>query len=226
MLKNNIKMKESLTIGALLALNSGFIDSYTFTFHDGRFASFQSGNMLQLGVNLAHGHWSHALIFLWPALAFLGGAILNQFIKRIHYVNTWQWEEFAVLAEALGIFATVFLELLHVPTPLTLSLLAICMAIQADTFTKLHGMTYATTMFTGNLKRLGSTIASYLMNHEPSELEHLKNLSLVIFSFIIGAVIASWIGQMLHGWTLLLPVLILLIINQTLKFDRVNEKNI
>ena len=47
----------------LLAGTAGYIDSYTFAFHDNRFASFQSGNLLQLSINVASGKWHAASLF-------------------------------------------------------------------------------------------------------------------------------------------------------------------
>lgn len=207
MVNNIFKMKESVRVGALLAATTGFIDSYTFAFHDGRFTSFQSGNMLQFAVNIAHGNFKHSLIFIWPALAFVFGVMLNQVVKRIRYVNKAQWEEFSILFEMLGITIAAILEILHAPSVLNLSILALSMAFQSDTFTKLHGDAYATTMFTGNLKRFGATLASYGLNHQKSELMKARNIGVVILSFIIGVVLATFIGIKLNGWSLFIPVL-------------------
>ncbi|QIL50135.1 DUF1275 domain-containing protein [Weissella coleopterorum] len=220
MINSNRKMKESVRVGALLAATAGFIDSYTFAFHDGRLASFQSGNMLQFGVYLARGNLNHALIFIWPALAFFFGAMFNQVVKRIRYVNQFQWEEFSILFEILGITVTAILEIMHAPSVLILSLLAISMALQTDTFTKLHGAPYVTTMFTGNLKRLGVALASYGLNHQSSELTKARNIGLIIASFLSGVVLATFVGIKLAGWALFLPVLALLVIWLIITADR------
>lgn len=222
MVNNILKMKESVRVGALLAGTAGFIDSYTFAFHDGRLASFQSGNMLQFGVYMARGNLQHAMIFIWPALAFICGAMLNQIVKRIRYVNIVQWEEFSILFEIIGITITAVLEILHAPSVIILSLLAISMALQTDTFTKLHGAPYVTTMFTGNLKRFGVALASYGLNHQKSELIKARNIGIIILGFITGVVLATFIGIKLNGWALLLPILSLCLIWFIITADRPN----
>jgi len=218
-------MKESIRVGMLLSLTAGFIDSYTFAFHNARFASFQSGNMLQFGVNFASGHFTHAMIFFWPVLFYLIGSGLNQFIKKIRYVNDIQWEELSVLVEMSGIFLVAILEILHVSSLISLSILATFMAMQADTFTKLRGATYVTTMNTGNLKNLGSKLANFLMTRDISELKRARNTALIIGSFIIGAIIAYFIGHIIHGWAMFIPVFILLIIWREIIGDRELESN-
>lgn len=113
----------------LLAGTAGYIDSYTFAFHDNRFASFQSGNLLQLGINVASGKWHTASLFFWPVIAFFVGAVLNQIIKKASFKNEVQWEERSVFIELLGVLFVAFLELAHVNSLIVLSVLAIFMAM-------------------------------------------------------------------------------------------------
>ncbi|MCM0582520.1 DUF1275 domain-containing protein [Weissella diestrammenae] len=213
-------MKESIRVGMLLALTAGFIDSYTFAFHDARFASFQSGNMLQFGVNFARGDWSHALTFFWPVLFYLFGSALNQIIKRVRYINDLQWEELSVLVEASGIFFVAILEIFKVPSELPLSILAIFMAMQADTFTKLRGAAYVSTMNTGNLKTLGAMLTSFALTKQHEELMRARNTAAIIASFIFGAIIAYYIGHTIQGWAMFFPVGFLMIIWRTIVRDR------
>ena len=43
MLKSAVHSKESLLVALLLAMNTGFVDAFTFFHFDGRFASLQTG---------------------------------------------------------------------------------------------------------------------------------------------------------------------------------------
>ena len=51
MFKSAVHSKESLLVALLLAMNTGFVDAFTFFHFDGRFASLQTGNLIQTGIN-------------------------------------------------------------------------------------------------------------------------------------------------------------------------------
>jgi len=210
MLKNNFAYKESLRVGMLLTATAGYIDSYTFAFHDEKFASFQSGNILQLGINLANGHLMVALQFLAPILGFLLGAMLNQVIKQIAQRRQKAWEPLAVLIELIGIFIVGILEIAHAPSLLVISLLGLFMAIQADTFGKLRGMPYATVLSTGNLKTFGATIANGLLNHDAAEFIKTRNVGVVLLAFFASAIVSHFLTLLIGNWTLILAPLFLL----------------
>ena len=210
MLKHNFAYKESLRVGMLLTATAGYIDAYTFAFHDEKFASFQSGNILQLGINLASGHFIMALQFLAPILGFLLGAMLNQVIKQIAQRRQTAWEPLAVLVELVGILFVALLEIMHVPSLLVISLLGLFMAIQADTFGKLRGMPYATVLSTGNLKTFGATIANGLLKHDAAEFIKTRTVGVVILAFFSAAVLSHFITLLIGDWALLLAPLFLL----------------
>ena len=75
-------IQERLPIALLLATNSGFVDAYTFQYHGERFASLQTGNIIQAGISLARGQFNYASSFLLPILFFLLGAAFNNIINH------------------------------------------------------------------------------------------------------------------------------------------------
>ena len=212
--------KESLRVGMLLTGVSGYIDSYTFAFHDTRFASFQSGNILQLGINLAAGHWHQALLFAVPIFFFFLGAGSNQIIKKVAYDTAAQWEELSIFIEFIGILIVALLELLHAPSLVVLSGLAMFMAIQADTFGRLRGMPYATIMSTGNLKTLGVTTFNGLLNYDAAQFIKARNVGLVILSFFGSAFVSHFLASRIGDATLLGAPLLLLPIWFFIRRDR------
>jgi uncharacterized membrane protein YoaK (UPF0700 family) len=204
--------KESIRVGMLLAGTAGYIDAYTFAFHDARFASLQSGNLLQLGINIASGDWTRALTFFWPVVGFALGAMLDQAIKKFAGKTTWQWEEYSVLVEAIGVALVAIMEMLHVSGGVVIPTLAIFMAIQADTFGKLRGMPYATVLSTGNIKTFGATLANGLLNYDKSQFIKTRNIGMVMLSFFVAAIISHFAAGFLGGATLLgAPILLLLV---------------
>jgi uncharacterized membrane protein YoaK (UPF0700 family) len=215
--------KESIRVGVLLAGTAGFIDSYTFAFHNMRFASFQSGNLLQFAVNLAAGKLAAALTFFFPIFFFIIGAGLNQIIKRYKFINTIQWEEQSVLIEAFGVLLAAIMEVLNFPTEVILACLAMFMSMQADTFGKLRGAPYATIMSTGNLKTFGAMFASYFLTKEPEYLRKGRNISFVLGGFVAGALLAHFLGQFIGGWAMFTPVLFLFIVWSFVRLDRQDD---
>lgn len=224
MAEQKFAYKESLRVGMLLAGTAGYIDSYTFAFHDNRFASFQSGNLLQFGINVASGHWHQASLFFWPVIAFLFGAMLNQLIKKYSFRTQMQWEARSVLIEMFGVLLVAILEMTHVPTELVLSILAIFMAMQADTFGKLRGMPYATVLSTGNLKTFGATLGSGLLNHDKTQFVKTRNVGLVIAAFLIAAIVAHYLGLIIGAWTMFGSPIMLLFVWFFVRQDELGTK--
>jgi uncharacterized membrane protein YoaK (UPF0700 family) len=199
----NLPYKQSLKTGALLASTAGFVDSYTFAFHNERFASFQSGNLIQLAINLMRGHWQAAILFVVPIAFFLIGSALNQILKYIAVGQRIPWEELSVGVEIIGLITAAILEITHTSSMLVLSVLATTLAIQADTFSKIRNMPYATIMSTGNLKTLGATFTNGIIKHSSEDFGKARNIGLVILAFVTGAAFAELLGRWIGPFALL-----------------------
>ena len=72
-MKASKQISESLPIMILLTLSGGFMDAYSYLCRGEVFANAQTGNILLFGVNLSMGHWSKALQYVCPVLAFAIG---------------------------------------------------------------------------------------------------------------------------------------------------------
>lgn len=72
----------SLRFALLITGASGFLDAYTFLVRGGVFANAQTGNVILLALNLAHGEIRQASAHLWPIIAFAGGAVIGAFTTR------------------------------------------------------------------------------------------------------------------------------------------------
>ena len=86
-LKSAVHSKESLLVALLLAMNTGFVDAFTFFHFDGRFASLQTGNLIQTGINLAHGNLEKAFQFIIPILFFALGALFKTLFTKYKTQN-------------------------------------------------------------------------------------------------------------------------------------------
>lgn len=145
-------MSESFRIGALLALAGGFFDVYTYLCRGGVFANAQTGNMVLLGIAIAGGDWAHALHYIFPIAAFALGVAAAEWVKLRYKDKTvrFHWRQLVVLAEILLVAAVAFLP--QAANTLVNTIVSFICALQVESFRKLRGSAFATTMCTGNLR--------------------------------------------------------------------------
>ena len=145
------QMSESFRLGAVLALTGGFLDAYTYLIRGGVFANAQTGNIVLLGVRLMEGDWGGAGHYLVPILAFAAGVLAAELIRgRFRGAQALHWRQITVAAELLLLAAVAFL-----PAALDNAanvLVAFVCAVQVESFRKVNGNAFATTMCTGNLR--------------------------------------------------------------------------
>ncbi|KAF5062480.1 YoaK family protein [Anaerotignum sp.] len=181
------QMSESFRIGALLAFAGGFFDSYTYIARGGVFANAQTGNMILLANRLVQGQFVHALYYLIPISAFVCGIFLDEYIKqRFYQTHKLHWRQIVLFIENVVLLIVAFLPLGKGNVLANVLISFIC-AMQAHSFRTLHGLPYATTMCTGNL-RSGTNQLVHLVFHKNSDAG--KNAFLyfaIIFVFITGA---------------------------------------
>ena len=148
--RGSIQMSETFRLGALLTLAGGFLDTYTYFTRGGVFANAQTGNIVLLGINLTDGNWAMVLHYLIPILAFAAGVLVTEEVRRRVDGRRLHWRQVIVLAEVLLVAAVAFLpQRMNVLANVTVSF--VC-SMQVESFRKVRGATYATTMCTGNLR--------------------------------------------------------------------------
>ena len=146
------QMSDSFRIGAILAAVGGFLDAYTYLARGQVFANAQTGNIVLLGVHLSEGDFKKALSYLVPILAFVAGVFVDEWIKhRLEGKLALHWRQTVLLIEILALVVVIFLPLGKTDAFANALVSFIC-AMQVQSFRKFHGMPYATTMCTGNLR--------------------------------------------------------------------------
>ena len=173
------QMSESFRLGAVLALTGGFLDAYTYLIRGGVFANAQTGNIVLLGVRLMEGDWGGAGHYLVPILAFAAGVLAAELIRgRFRGAQALHWRQITVAAELLDNAANV--------------LVAFVCAVQVESFRKVNGNAFATTMCTGNLR--SGTERLYLWG-KTGERDHghraAQYYGIIVF-FIVGAALGAW----------------------------------
>ena len=191
-----VQMSERFRVGALLALTGGLLDAYTYVMRGGVFANAQTGNIVLLGVRAIAGDWGHVLHYLLPILAFAVGVIAAELIKsRFRYTQPVHWRQIS-----LGIELAVLLCVAVLPQTMdavaNVAVSFVC-AVQVESFRKVHGNAFATTMCTGNLRSGTEQFYQFLRTGQRDHLHRAAQYGGIILFFIAGAALGAWCSGLL-----------------------------
>ena len=188
--EDKAQMSERFRLGALLALAGGFLDAYTYLTRGKVFANAQTGNMVLLGINLLEGHWDRAGAYLIPILAFAAGVMAAELVrKRCQHRSGLHWRQLMVAAELVIVAVVAFLPQQY--NTAANVLVSFTCSLQVESFRKLRGRAFATTMCTGNLRSGTELLFRFLPTGEAEEGRGCLRYYGVILFFIGGAVLGG-----------------------------------
>ncbi len=190
-------ISETLLTGALLAVVGGFLDAYTYLCRGGVFANAQTGNIVLVGIRLAEGDFSGCLYYLVPIVAFAAGIFAAEAIKQRYYNHDrFHWRQVVIAFEALVLGAIAFIP--QSGDMLANVLVSFVCALQVQSFRKIYGNAYATTMCTGNLRSATECLWAFGRTKNLSDLQNsLRYYGIIVF-FVIGAVIGALLSRMFY----------------------------
>lgn len=182
------QMSDSFFLGILLAIVGGFLDAYSYTLRGKVFANAQTGNIVLLGLSIAEGNIRKALFYLIPILAFVSGVIISDIIKKKYKENqSIHWRQISVLIEVIVLLFVGFIPVGSLNMLANVLISFVC-SIQVESFRKMNGLAYATTMCTGNLRSGTEQLYRYKTTKDiEARNKYLKYYSIIVF-FIIGAI--------------------------------------
>ena len=169
-----------------IILSGGFQDAYTYCVRDNVFANAQTGNIVLLSTAAFNGNWGGVLKYLIPVSAF----ILGIFAAEIIHINLgkfekFHWRQIILIAEIVILFTVGFI-------PENLDFLAnaavsfVC-ALQVQSFHKIRGHAYASTMCIGNLRSGTEALCTYFRTRDKAILQKAATYFGVILVFAIGS---------------------------------------
>ncbi len=180
------QMSEAFCTSAALALSGGFQDAYTYNTRDGVFSNAQTGNVVLMSQHFMMGEWLAGVKYLVPIFAFaLGIFIAEQIQHRYRYARRLHWRQGILLAEILILFLVGFF-----PAKLNMAatvLVSLSCAMQVQTFRKVNGYAYASTMCIGNLRSGTEAFSAYLREKKPGQLQKALHYFGIILIFAVGA---------------------------------------
>ena len=111
----------------------------------------RTGNIALMGISLARGDLAVAGRYLIPVAAYAAGIFLTEWIRmRVGENGTVHWKEGILWLELLVMVLAGFMP--QKWNSLVNCLIGFSCAMQVEAFRKMHGMAFATTMCTGNLR--------------------------------------------------------------------------
>ena len=196
--------KTSVSPASLLTLVSalvmGGLDAYGILAHNGSVVTAQTGNLVNIGLNLAQGEFRALPNHLALLLGFAAGCILPVFIVKslVKTKNLWVlWTIFTVVVwirVLLGASLSIFASLV---------LLSFIAGMALSFFREMRTSNLNNGIMTGNLKNMYAALVEAMVYKQKQKYPEAFHLLLVIICFFCG----SFIGGLLAKVSLFVTLL-------------------
>ena len=225
------QMSESFLTAVFLSLSGGLQDAYTYLFRGKVFANAQTGNIVLLSANIMDGKWDRVLHYLIPLCAFALGVLVAETMReRFREMRQLHWRQLVVLAEIALLFLVGFLP--QEQNLLANAIVSFACAMQVQSFRKVNGYAFASTMCIGDLRSGMEALCIWRKTHDPKAKDRMLRYFGIILLFAIGAGIGSKGAAFLGGkaiWIscgLLLVSFALMFIREDLEENPLIEKDL
>lgn len=206
-----MQTSESFRLSALLSFSGGLQDAYTYNVRDKVFANAQTGNVVLMSQNFMQGNYMQGLHYMFPLLSFaLGIFVAERIENRYKNMEKIHWRQIILLIEMLALIIVGFL-----PAEMNMIaniLVSFSCAMQVQTFRKVHGYGYASTMCIGNIRSGTESLSQYLRNKNKDSLYKALHFFGIILIFAIGAGIGGVLSGTLGLKTIWISVAIMLVV--------------
>lgn len=189
-----VQKSESALLAIILAVVGGFLDAYTYYCRDKVFANAQTGNIVRVGITLATTEYKETIRYLIPIIAFTLGVILSIYLKN-KYFSIVHWRQIVLMIEATIIIVVGFIPIHYNLNILSNVLISFLCAMQAESFRKVLGKPFSSTMCTGNLRTGVEYFYDALKNKNYEVLINTIQYLLIIIAFIFGAFLGILVSK-------------------------------
>ena len=201
---------ETFLLSAVISLSGGFQDAYTYNLRDNVFANAQTGNVVLMSQHFMQGQWAKGIHYLFPLLAFASGILIAEQVGfRLKRNKKLHWRQLILLGEIIILSIVAFI-------PSNMNTLANIMvsfacAMQVQSFRKVNGYPYASTMCIGNLRSGTESFSVFLRNKDRASLKKAMHYFGIIFVFAVGAGIGGVLSLALGNISILISSGLLII---------------
>ena len=195
------QMSESLLTASFIILSGGLQDAYTYLCRGKVFANAQTGNIVLCSAYLFDGQWRHSARYLIPVLSFLLGIFAAECIHRhFKYTEKVHWRQMIILAEIALLFAVGFLP--QEANTFANAVVSFVCAMQVQTFRKVNGYAFASTMCIGNIRSGMESLCVYGKTKDKEKLYKAGHYLGIIGMFAVGAAGGGHLILLLHERTI------------------------
>ena len=204
------QMSDSFRAAVFIILSGGFQDAYTYTCRGEVFANAQTGNIVLFSTAVFKSDLKTALKYLIPIAAFIIGTAVAEIIHiKLKNYERIHWRQIILLVEIILLFSVGFLPASR--EPFANALVSFVCALQVQTFHKVRGHIYASTMCIGNLRAGTESLCAYFRTKDKNILIKALTYFGVIFIFAVGAGLGSLMTLALGYKAILICCFLLLI---------------
>mgnify|MGYP001658591831 FL=1 len=183
---HDIQMSEAFLNSAFLALSGGFQDAYTYNARNEVFCNAQTGNVVLMSQHFMAGQWMAGLSYFFPIIFFAVGVWVAEKVQaNFKYARKLHWRQGVLLAEILILFVVGFIPTKY--NMLANAMASFACAMQVQSFRKVNGYSYASTMCIGNLRSGTAALSGYFREKKPQQLEQAMYYFGIILMFALGA---------------------------------------
>ena len=203
------QMSESFPTAAFLSISGGLQDAYTYVFRGKVFANAQTGNIVLLSQNICERNWLQSAHYFVPLAAFAIGIIVAEQIRgKYQNVQNIHWRQIVLLLEMILLFLVSFL-------PQSLDMLANALvsfscAMQVQTFRKVNGYAFASTMCIGNMRSATEMLCKYQVTGNQELKKKSMHYYFVILVFAVGAAMGALFIRQIGDRTIWIAAILLL----------------
>ena len=160
-MKPHGQMSDSFRAAVFIILSGGFQDAYTYGCRGEVFANAQTGNIVLLSTALFQQEWPTAMKYLIPVGAFLVGTAVAELVHiRLKNYEKLHWRQLILIVEIVLLFVVGLLP--DRVNALANALVSFVCALQVQTFHKVRGHAYASTMCIGNMRAGTEALCAYV----------------------------------------------------------------
>ena len=171
-----------------MSVVGGFLGTYAILTHNGTFGSAETGNMMELAVEVTSLELDTVAVRLLAFLVF-GAAIVISYLLTTY--SKWNMRKLAIWIDAIGLLTTVFLPDSLDPIA-GLYPIFFCAAFQWGTYCGAEGYNSASIFITNNYKQLLLAWTRYFIEKDRKRLAKAVLYSMTVVSFFAGACIGCF----------------------------------
>jgi len=206
-----MQTSESFRLSAILSFSGGLQDAYTYNVRDRVFANAQTGNVVLMSQSFMQGNWNDGIRYMFPLLSFAAGIFIAERIEnRYKSSRGIHWRQIVLFIEIIMLGIVGFMpESANMTANM---LVSFSCAMQVQTFRKVHGYGYASTMCIGNLRSGTESLSQYLRNRDRESLKKACHFFGIILIFALGAGAGGVLSAIWGGKTILISPMLLIIV--------------